>query len=155
MVIPKRKGSSHERSLANRFWESGFAVLRGCSSGGGVRRRFVPDIVALMGGRVIVIEAKYRSRAGYVHVEGEKVRRLLEFARRAGGEAYVAVKFGRDEWRLIPVTSDNELILKPQDLHDALSLEQFMNRFKSRSLLDYINEQGSSEDPEGAKEECG
>ncbi len=46
MSLAKRKGSAHERALANKLWDMGLAVLRGgCSSGGGVRKRFVPDIV--------------------------------------------------------------------------------------------------------------
>ncbi len=84
----------------------GLQYLGGCSSGGGVRKRFVPDIVAIgPPGFVLVIEAKYRSeRGGSIRIEGEKVEKLLEFARRARGDAYIAVKFKGDDWRFLPIT---------------------------------------------------
>ncbi|WP_243678979.1 Holliday junction resolvase [Vulcanisaeta distributa] len=108
MSLAKRKGgSAHERALANKLWSmGGLAVLRGgCSSGGGVRKRFVPDIVAIGPGFVLVIEAKYRSERSSIRIEGEKVEKLLEFAHRArGGDAYVAVKYKGDDWRFLPIT---------------------------------------------------
>ncbi|MFP3161245.1 MAG: Holliday junction resolvase, partial [Vulcanisaeta sp.] len=82
MSIPKRKGSAHERNLANKLWDMGLAVLRGCSSGGGVRKRFVPDIVAMGPGFVLVLEVKYRSERNPIRIEEEKVSKLLEFAER-------------------------------------------------------------------------
>ncbi len=138
MSLAKRKGSAHERALANRLWDMGLAVLRGCSSGGGVRKRFVPDIVAIGPGFVIIIEAKYRSGRGSIRIEGEKVEKLLEFARRARGDAYVAVKFRGDDWRFLPITDKGDLIVRPDDLSNAYTLEQLINKYMSRSLTEYL-----------------
>jgi Holliday junction resolvase - archaeal type len=138
MSIPKRKGSAHERNLASKLWDMGLAVLRGCSSGGGVRKRFVPDIVAMGPGFVLVLEVKYRSERNPIRIEGEKVSKLLEFAERARGHAYIAVKFKGDDWRFIPVTSKSSIVIKPDDLNNAYTLEQLISKYVNRSLLDFL-----------------
>ncbi|GAB6943568.1 Holliday junction resolvase Hjc [Vulcanisaeta sp. JCM 14467] len=138
MSLAKRKGSAHERALANRLWDMGLAVLRGCSSGGGVRKRFVPDIVAMGPGFVLVIEAKYRSERGSIRIEGEKVEKLLEFARRARGDAYIAVKFRGDDWRFLPITNGGDLVVRPDDLGNAYTLEQLINKYMSKSLTEFL-----------------
>jgi Holliday junction resolvase - archaeal type len=97
----KRKGSAKERELANFFWERGCAVLRGCSSGGGVRKRYVPDVVAICRGKVLVFEVKYRSKYAPIKLEIEKLEKLIIFAKRAGGEAYLLVKYGRGPWKVL------------------------------------------------------
>ncbi|MFP3216850.1 MAG: Holliday junction resolvase Hjc [Vulcanisaeta sp.] len=138
MATPKRKGSTYERALANKLWSMGLAVLRGCSSGGGVRKRFVPDIVAIGPGFVLVLEVKYRSERKPVRIEEEKVSKLLEFAKRAGGDAYVAIKFKGDDWRFIPITEKASIVVKPDDLYGAYTLEQLISKYVSRSLLDFL-----------------
>jgi len=138
MSIPKRKGSAHERNLANKLWDMGLAVLRGCSSGGGVRKRFVPDIVAMGPKFVLVLEVKYRSERNSIRIEEEKVSKLLEFAERARGHAYIAVKFKGDDWRFIPVTSKSSIVIKPDDLNNAYTLEQLIGKYVNRSLLDFL-----------------
>jgi len=99
----KRKGSAYERKLANELWDMGCAVLRGCSSGGGVRRRYVPDIVAICGGKVFVFELKYRKEPTTVRLDDEKVAKLLEFSRRCKGRAFLAVKFGKMPWKVVEI----------------------------------------------------
>jgi len=101
----KAKGVRAERQLANKLWQLGFAVMRGGSSGGGVRKRFVPDLVAMRNGRIIVLEVKYRSEEVPIPIERERLEKLLDFAKRAGGIAYIAVKYGSKEWKFIPVTA--------------------------------------------------
>nr|KJR71816.1 MAG: Holliday junction resolvase [Vulcanisaeta sp. AZ3] len=139
MSHPKRKGSSHERSLANRLWDMGLAVLRGCSSGGGVRKRFVPDIVAIGPGFTLVIEAKYRSKGKPIRIEAKKVEKLLEFAKRAGGDAYVAIKYRGDEWRFLPITSGGDITVRPGDLSKAYTIEQLINKYVSKSLTEFLD----------------
>lgn len=138
MTNPKRKGSAHERELANKLWGMGLAVLRGCSSGGGVRKRFVPDVVAVGRGFVLVIEAKYRAEPTSIKIENEKVKKLLEFARRSGGDAYVAVKFKGLDWRFIQVSTEDDLVIRPDDLNNAYTLDQLINKYRSKSLTDFI-----------------
>ena len=138
MSLPKRKGSAHERALANKLWNMGLAVLRGCSSGGGVRKRFVPDIVAMGPGFVLIFEAKYRSERNTIRIEEEKIAKLLEFAQRAKGDAYVAIKFRGDDWRFLPVINKESLVVKPEDLGNAYTLEQLINKYMSKSLMEYL-----------------
>ncbi len=98
------KGFRAERALANKLWALGFAVVRGGASGGGVRKRFVPDIVAMRNGKILIVEVKYRSKEEAIPIELERAKRLLDFAQRAGGEAFIAVKYGRREWRFIKLS---------------------------------------------------
>ncbi|MGC9118172.1 MAG: Holliday junction resolvase Hjc [Thermoproteus sp.] len=118
MTSPKAKGASKERSIANLLWERGCAVLRGCSSGGGVRKRFVPDVVAICGGRVLVMELKYRAKRSAIRIEAEKVEGLLDFASRAGGKAYVLAKFGRGPWKVFEVKEPGGFSING-DMYDA------------------------------------
>ncbi len=105
MRNPKAKGARAENELANVLWEEGFAVVRGPSSGGGSKRRFQPDLVAIKDGNVVAIEVKARSDEGPIYLEADQVVGLAEFARRAGGRAFVAFRFRGGEWRFHPVES--------------------------------------------------
>ncbi|MGC9210377.1 MAG: Holliday junction resolvase Hjc [Acidilobus sp.] len=103
MRNPKAKGTRAENELANMLWEEGFAVVRGPSSGGGSRKRFQPDLVAIKDGVVVAIEVKARSEEGPVYIEAEQVVGLSEFARRAGGKAFIAFRLRGGEWRFHPI----------------------------------------------------
>ncbi len=144
----KVRGVRYERELANMLWESGFAVIRGCASGSGVKKRFVPDIVAIRNGRTLVIEVKYRSKGDVIVVNQDRLRSMLEFARRASGTAYVAVKFQGEEWRFIEITHDvleRGLRLRRDDvLRSGLTLSQIINRLLSKPITAY----GSNGEPE-------
>lgn len=96
---PKAKGSRAENELADLLWERGFAVVRGPSSGGGTKKRFQPDLVAVRAGAVLVIEVKSRSSPGPLYISSEQVVGLSEFARRAGGLALIAYRARGGEWR--------------------------------------------------------
>jgi Holliday junction resolvase len=103
---PKRKGTRAEVELARLLWERGYAVVRGPSSGGGVRRRFQPDIVAMKNGVILVIEVKTARRPGDpVYVESHKVLGLEEFARRAGARPLIGVRVKGGEWRFHELSS--------------------------------------------------
>ena len=105
----KQLASRMENELANLLWEMGYAVVRGPSSGSGVRKRYQPDIVAVKKGVVIVIEVKKASRGKPVYIPARQVRGLREFAERSGGVAYIAVRLPGGDWRMhklsdLPVT---------------------------------------------------
>ena len=104
-MTPWRKavGTRLENELANLLWDMGYAVVRGPSSGAGVRHRYQPDLVAVKNGVVLVIEVKKARPGAAVYVPRHQVDGILEFARRAGGRAYVAVRIPRSGWRLHPV----------------------------------------------------
>jgi len=100
------RGFAYERELAYRLWKAGFAVMRAPASGAKVKRYVYPDVLAVRDRRVLVFEVKARREYKSICVEGYKISRLLEFARRAGGEAYVAVKItSAGRWAFVPASS--------------------------------------------------
>lgn len=96
----KAVASRLENELANTLWSMGYAVVRGPSSGSRAKRRYQPDLVAVKGGAVLVIEVK-KARAGRtVYVPARQVEGLREFASRAGGIALIAARLPGSGWRL-------------------------------------------------------
>jgi len=130
----KRRGSAKERELANFFWERGCAVLRGCSSGGGVRKRYVPDVVAICRGRVLVFEVKYRSRYAPIKIETDKLEKLIAFAERAGGRAYILVKYGREPWKVLDAAER----VDREEYEKAVELRAFMESLLSAKIDQYF-----------------
>jgi len=99
----KALGTRLENELANLLWSLGYAVVRGPSSGAGVRHRYQPDLVAVKQRVVLVIEVK-KGRVGVtLYIPRHQVDGITEFARRAGGHAYIAVRLPRAGWRMHPV----------------------------------------------------
>ncbi len=96
----KKRAAQAENELANLLWEMGYAVVRGPSSGSGARRRFQPDLVAVKDGKVLVIEVKTCNPESIVYVPRAQVEGLREFARRAGGSVFIALKIRGHGWRL-------------------------------------------------------
>jgi Holliday junction resolvase - archaeal type len=105
MSHAKRKASRAENELATTLWSLGYAVVRGPSSGGGVRRRFQPDLVAARNGVILVFEVKTGREGEPVYVDSSQVLGVQDFARRAGGVAYIAVRLEGGEWRFHPLES--------------------------------------------------
>ncbi|MEM0369474.1 MAG: Holliday junction resolvase Hjc [Pyrobaculum sp.] len=130
----KKKGTTRERELANYFWERDCAVLRGCSSGAGVRKRYVPDIVAICRGKILVFEVKYRSDAVVIRIEQDKLEKLIEFAKRAGGEAYLLVKYGRGPWKVLKTSQR----ISKEDYERAVELRAFIESLLSAKLDHYF-----------------
>lgn len=126
------RGFAAERELAYRLWRAGYAVLRAPASGSKVARVVYPDVLAVKDGRVLVFEVKTLARYKAIYIYKQKIDRLAEFARRAGGEAYVAVKLKDiSRWFFVPVdtlrSADGGFyaILREQ-LDGALSLEDLL-----------------------------
>ncbi len=97
MVYSLPRGVDAERELANILWNKGFAVIRGPASGAGTRRRFQPDLVIIKSGKVAVIEVKRTSELP-VYIRPEQVLGLSEFAKRAGAQAFIAVRLKGRKW---------------------------------------------------------
>ena len=132
----RRKGAAHERDLAYRLFEAGFAVLRGPASGSKVKKLIYPDVVAIYKGKAFAFEVKAFSELRPIYLDAKRGERLLEFAERAGGEAYVAFKhIGSGEWRLVPLSAlrrtTSELVCDPKLLERATKLDDFVKRVKA------------------------
>lgn len=99
-----RKGTSYERELASLLWSKGWAVIRGPASGGGARNRVQPDLVAVKDKIILVIEVK-KSKGSTVYLDPGQVLGLLEWAKRAGGHAWIALRIPISGWRFHHVDS--------------------------------------------------
>ncbi len=115
--------------LARKLWEKGFAVLRAPASGAKARRLKYPDMVAMRNGVIIVLEIKTSERKGPIYVPREQVEKLLEFTRRAGGIAFIAVDYVGSGlgWRFVPVemleeTRGGNYRVSPELVEKALRL---------------------------------
>jgi Holliday junction resolvase len=86
-----RRGASAERELAKLLESRGFAVLRSAGS-----HRI--DLVAGNGVEYLCIEVK-STRSPRIYLPRGDVERLVQFSRRFGGKAVVAVKFLNVGWR--------------------------------------------------------
>ena len=101
-VRRRRLGFQRERELARKFWSLGFACMRAPASGAKTKRTLYPDLIVIKEGKVFVMEVKTRERRGIVYIPDEQMRRLLEFARRAGAMPLVAIKFmDGSSWRFV------------------------------------------------------
>ncbi|MEZ0394688.1 MAG: Holliday junction resolvase Hjc [Desulfurococcaceae archaeon] len=144
MRAPRSRGFQHERDLARRLWEKGLAVVRAPASGSKARRLVYPDLVAIYRGRVVAIEAKTTRRGGAIYVRREQVEKLMEFARRAGGEAYVAIKHvGTGDWRFVRIDSlveaGNSFKVTREAIEGSPRLEELVDEIKgARPLTEFL-----------------
>ncbi|MEM1873103.1 MAG: Holliday junction resolvase Hjc [Acidilobaceae archaeon] len=151
MSSRKRRSYEAENELANILWSLGFAVVRGPASGSGVRRRFQPDLVAAKNGKILVFEIKRCSRdETALYIESSQVLGLQEWAKRAGGEAFIAIRLPGGEWRIhdvgdLEITKGGNFKLK--DLKKGVRLRDLLERIepKSKSLTEFLESYDSSE----------
>ncbi len=125
----RRRAFAHERSLIRLLWKKGFACIRAPASGSKVKRTVYPDVVAIWKGRTLVFEVKTSERRRTIYIPREQVEKIKEFATRAGGQAFIAIKIvGRGEpWRFIPVeelehTSSGNFKVSLDSLERALTI---------------------------------
>lgn len=136
----------------------GFAAIRGPASGAKVKRSVYPDVVAIRNGLVLVFEVKYRKKIETVYLPRNQVEKLLEFARRAGGIALIAIKISElHEWRVIPVEKlepiddkfriPRSVIEESPRLNDYISpmLTHTLDKYLERSYNAYLNNNQQSE----------
>ncbi len=139
----RRKGFHYERELARTLWRKGFACMRAPASGAKVKRVKYPDVVAIKNGVTLVFEVKTRSKPGAIYIERKQVEKIVEFASRAGGRAFIAVRVldGRG-WRFVPVeeleeTRGGNYKVSEEVLENkSLSLEELIRMADKTAKLD-------------------
>ena len=89
------RGASFERQLVTEFWERGWAAMR--AAGSGTRKEPVPDVTAIKGGRIILVECK-TTRKDRLSLK-TAITELARFAEISGGEGYIAIRFFRQRPR--------------------------------------------------------
>ena len=113
-----RKGKEAEYEIVRFLASMGYAVMRAPASGRRGKRIHYPDVIAVREGRTLVFEVKYRSKEGTVYLFPEQVQALREYARRSGGEAYVAVKVAGWKWmKVVPVDELEECELNGRKMY--------------------------------------
>jgi Holliday junction resolvase len=91
--VSKKRASDYERMLVNRFWDHGFAVMRAPSSSG-TSKMPRPDVLAGSAEKGLILAVEIKTcRQDVFYVQKEQIDGLVEFARRIGGQPYLAVKF--------------------------------------------------------------
>ena len=103
-----RRGKQAELELVKKLRKAGYAVMRAPASGARTKRVFYPDVFAVRFDgsryRVLVFEVKLRKHRDAIYLAAPKVWMLENFARRAGGEAYIAVRVSEEKrWYLFPL----------------------------------------------------
>jgi Holliday junction resolvase - archaeal type len=135
------RGFSHERDLARKLWDHGLAVIRAPASGSKTKHLLYPDIVVIYKGKTAVLEVKTMKKTRSIYIEAYQVKKLLEFADRAGGEAFIAVKvIGTGEWIFLPVsklekTTNDNFKLRKEFLAEGFKLEAFVSIMKGVKKL--------------------
>ncbi len=126
--------------MVQKLWKAGLAAIRAPASGARAKHVFYPDVVAIYSGKVLVFEVKYRGEPGPIYIDREKLEKLREFARRAGGEVYIAVKYGRREWMFVKPEDCREtpsgIRVDPQTLEEkGVSLSALIGLVKGQQLI--------------------
>ncbi len=89
------KGANAERELMHLFFQAGFSVVR--IAGSGTSPLPAPDVIALKAGRIIAVECKAR-KAKNLAIALVQIGELLDWAKKAGSEAWVGWKIPRKGW---------------------------------------------------------
>ncbi len=140
---PRERGARIERELVRKLWKHGFAAIRAPASGSKVKHAVYPDVVAIYHGKVYVFEVKTREKLETVYIPKQQVEKLLEFARRAGAKAYIALKIrSLNQWFIVPIEKLENMGTRYRIgltvLKTAQTLEQFITSVTTVSLQNYM-----------------
>ncbi len=129
----RSRGYRAERELVATLWRLGFAVMRAPASGARIKRADYPDIVAIKDGKVIVLEVKRRSELTNIYMSKEQYEKLMNFTRRAGGRAFIAVKIPYKDWIFIEANklqemSNGKYRLSKEDIINGLKLHEVLKQ---------------------------
>uniref|UniRef100_A0A7J3QDM2 Crossover junction endodeoxyribonuclease Hjc n=1 Tax=Ignisphaera aggregans TaxID=334771 RepID=A0A7J3QDM2_9CREN len=147
--IPKARarGFRAERELVTKLWKMGFAVIRGPASGAKIRRSIYPDVVAIKDRKIFVFEVKVRSKPSSIYIDRNQLSKVIEFARRASGEALLAIRITSLKiWKAIPVNeinidsaTSNRIKVSRDVIDRSEDLFSYISRKISRSIEEYID----------------
>ena len=87
--MSKKRAADYERVLVNRFWDSGFAVMRAPSSSG-TSKMPRPDVLAGSATRGLLLALEIKtSRQDVFYVQKEQIEGLIKFAERLGAKLLI------------------------------------------------------------------
>jgi len=96
----KSKGCNAERELIHLFWANEWAAVR--IAGSGSSQYPSHDVLASNNKRNISIEAK-STRKNNKYFPEEEIYALRQFSERFGAEAWIAIKFLRENWYFVKI----------------------------------------------------
>lgn len=120
--------------------------MRAPASGARIRKAEYPDVVAIMKGRVAVFEVKSRAKPSGLYIELDQIKKLIDFAERAGGIPYIAVKIPHKEWKFIRVLKegikdDKTYKVSREDIEKAPGIGGVLTDLGlMKTLADYVKE---------------
>jgi Holliday junction resolvase len=94
-----KKGSDFERFVVGQFMERGWVAFR--AAGSGKADKSLPDVVALKPRRVMMVECKV-TKDDRLSLK-PAILSLADYAAASGAEAYVAVRFFRQQARFYSI----------------------------------------------------
>jgi len=105
-INKKAKGTAAENELIHKFWETnGWVCVR--VAGSGSTQFPSPDLLASRGDKKIVMEVKVVADVKKYFREQE-IKDLEFFARKFGAEAWVGVRFDKNQWFFLPTSELEE-----------------------------------------------
>lgn len=102
----KQKGANAERDLVHKFWDATPWVAHRIA-GSGSSKYPSPDIIASNNIRRLALECK-ATKSTSVYIPKDEIIALKEFSVMFGAEAWVGVRFARQEWFFITLEDLNE-----------------------------------------------
>ena len=130
----KQKGSNAERELIHLFW--GTSEWTACRvAGSGSMKYPSPDIIANKQGVNLAIECK-STKESTQYLEKREVGELVEYAKRAGARALIAVRFNNKCWRFLNPedlrsTEQNFAVTRESAELNGITFDELIGRTKS------------------------
>ena len=126
----KAKGSQGERELVAVFNENGWSCIR--AAGSGSSKYPSPDILAGNAVRRVAVECKVTS-SNKKYFTKDEIGQLKIFAHKFGAEAWVAVKFSKEQWYFITL----------EDLEDTgklLAVSKEKAKLKGLAIKEFLDQ---------------
>jgi len=101
----KAKGTAAENELIHDFWNNNWVCVR--VAGSGSTQYPAPDLLASRGDKKIVMEVKVVNSVKK-YFKKQEIEDLQLFATKFGAEAWVGIKFEKNQWFFIPTSELEE-----------------------------------------------